>query len=466
MRQLTKWRARFAVVLGAGLTVGPAAWAGNGHFLHGVGAVNSSMGGVSTSLPVEVVGVLNDNPALLTEFDGYQVVFGAEVFKDGPQATATFVNSPAAPNGSFTTKGATQPGVLPAFGLVYHPPSAPWAVGFGLLAVAGFRTDWPQDSTNPIFAPQPNGFGAVKTDLAITKIPFSLAYRVNPDLELGASLALYQGGLAISPLPPAVPSCTGSTSSGRAVDCFYAPAENVVHTYALAAQIGLQYHLGGPWSVGFSYTSPQHFGTYVWNSFDALPYIKTPTGTVPNPNFGAARHVRWQLDGPWLAAAGIGYRPNPQTKVGLDVRWVAYSSDKGAGGPGGFKPDRSLNDIGWRDIWVGAVGIEYKATPKLTLRGGFNYSQTPIRSQVAFTSLGTPPTFTDHYCVGLGVNLTNHLEANLAAYWAPRHSVSGPLLTAFAVAAPQNLSQEIVPGGTFTISEQIVSALVSLSFRF
>ncbi|HLX07974.1 MAG TPA: outer membrane protein transport protein [Thermoanaerobaculia bacterium] len=460
--------ARRPLVLGACMLL--AAWpalAGDGHFLHGVGAVNSSMGGVATGLPVEVLGALNDNPALLTEFDDYQVAFGAEIFKDSPRATATFDNSPVAPNGSFTTDGSTQPGVLPAFGVSYHPQGADWAAGFGLLAVAGFRTDWPQDSSNPIFRPQPDGFGAVKTDLAILKIPFAAAWRPTPRLSLGLNLSLYQGALAISPLPPATPICTGATpGSGRAADCFYSPAENQVTSYAVGLQPSLFYRFGNGWSLGLSYTSPQHFRDYRWNSFDALPYLTTATGQVRNPDYGVARTIQWKLDGPQLAAAGIGWQPSPRTKVGLDVRWVDYSGDAGAGGPGGFKPDRSLDGIGWRNIWIGAIGIEHKATSKLTLRAGFNYAQTPIRSQVAFTSLGTPPTFEDHYCLGAGYNLTNHLEANFGAYYAPRHEVTGPLLSAFLVPAPQNLNQEIVPGGTFTISEQLISALVSLVFRF
>jgi long-chain fatty acid transport protein len=461
--------ARRILIVGACMLLAALpALAGNGHFLHGVGAVNSSMGGVSTGLPVEVIGALNDNPALLTELDDYQVAFGVEVFKDGPQATASFASPPPGftSDGPFTTKGHSQLGVLPAIGFSYHPKGADWAAGFGLLAVAGFRTDWPQDSNNPIFRPQPDGFGAVKTDLAILKIPFSFAYRVSPKLSLGINLDLYQGALAISPLPPAFPLCTGSTSSFRAVDCFYSPAENQVTSYAVALQPSLFYRFADGWSVGLSYTSPQHFPDYRWNSFNAQPYTNSPL--VPNPHFGEARTISWKLDGPQLAAAGLGWQPNPQTKIGLDVRWVDYAATKGAGGPGGFKQDRSLNDIGWRSIWIGAIGAEYRATPKVTLRAGFNYSQTPIRSEVAFTSLGTPPTFKDHYCLGVGLNLTNHLEANLSSYYAPRHSVSGHLLSAFLVPAPgpQNIGQEVVPGSTFTISERIISVLTSLTFRF
>lgn len=446
-----------------------AAWAGNGHLLHGVGAVNSSLGGVSAALPVEVIGTLHVNPALLTRFDGYQVGIGVEVFTDGPEATASFASDVPFGRGPFTTEGNTEPGVLPAIGLLYHPRGRPWALGFGLLAVAGFRTDWPQDPSNPIFLPQPDGFGAVKTNLAILKIPLSLAYEVSPNLSLGGSLVVYQGALSISPLPPAVPDCTAPTpGSGRVVDCFYAPAENVVTSYALAVQVGLHYRLSEAWSVGLSYTSPQDFEDYEWSSFNSLPYVTDPVTGVQtrNTHYGEHRVVRYALDGPQIVSAGFAYDPGRRWRIGFDARWVDYSSVDGAGGPGGFKPDRSLNGIGWDDILVGAIGLEYEASEKVTLRGGFNYSETPIRSEVVFTSLGTPPTFKDHYTLGLGIRATDRLELNLGAYYAPRHEVSGPLLSPFLVQSPQTLGQQTVPGGRFTISEQIISGLASFTFRF
>lgn len=446
-----------------------SAWAGNGHLLHGVGAVNSSLGGVSAALPVEVIGTLHINPALLTRFEGYQLGFGVEAFQDGPEATATFAPGSPGGAGSFTTEGDTELGLLPAIGLLYHPQGRPWAVGFGLLAVAGFRTDWPQDPTNSIFAPQPDGFGTVKTNLAILKIPLALAYDVSPRLSLGGSLVVYQGALSISPLPPAPPDCTAPTpGSGRAVDCFFAPAENIVTSYALSLQLGVHYRLNDAWSVGFSYTSPQDFGDYEWNSFNALPYIQDPQSgqQVRNPDYGRHRIVSYALDGPQIVSVGFAYDPGSRWRAGFDARWVDYSSVDGAGGAGGFKPDRSLNGIGWADILVGAVGVELKASDKVTLRGGFNYSETPIRSEVAFTSLGTPPTFRDHYTVGLGVRATDKLELNLGAYYVPRREVSGPLLSPFLVPSPQTLDQQRVPGGTFTISEYIISGLASFTFRF
>src|SRR5436305_13625568 len=56
----------------------PAVWAGNGHNLHGIGAVNSSMGGAGVALPIDTLGSLLLNPALLPGMEGSHFAFSAE----------------------------------------------------------------------------------------------------------------------------------------------------------------------------------------------------------------------------------------------------------------------------------------------------------------------------------------------------------------------------------------------------
>jgi len=468
-------RKAFTLVLGICFAALPL-WAGNGPYLHGVGASNSSLGGVSTALATDVVGALTFNPALLTQFEGDQIYFGAEVFSDDPKATATFNGTPGRPDGSFTTESETELGVLPAIGFSHRFKNRPAALGFGLLAVAGFRTDWPQDSSNPIFLPQPDGFGSIKTNLAITKIPIAYAWEVNDKLSLGVSLVVHRGGLAISPLPPAAPDCTlPAPGSGRAADCFFVDGDNVVSAHALAVQLGLYYKTSPTWAFGFSFETPKDFDDYTWNSLVALPFDRLPDGSVvPNSDngngtqaFGTRRDVSYPLDLPAIASFGIGYTPpDSKWRVGLDVRWFGLADTDGAGGVGGFRPDRGLNEIGWDDIFVGAIGAVYQQSPTTTWRFGFNYSETPIQEEVAFTSIGTPPTFKDHYTFGVGIALNQNITLDLGGYWAPERSVTGPLLSAFLVETPQTLAEQVLPGGTFTIEESILSALVAVSYKF
>ncbi|MCP3963337.1 MAG: hypothetical protein GY719_36325 [bacterium] len=445
------------------------AWAGNGPYLHGVGASNSALGGVSTALATDIVGALTYNPALLTQFEGDQIYFGAEVFTDKPVATATFNGTPGRPDGSFTTESETEPGVLPAIGFSHHFKNKKATLGFGLLAVAGFRTDWPHDASNPIFAPQPDGFGSIKTNLAITKIPIAWAWEATPKLSVGVAAVIHRGGLAISPLPPAAPDCTlPDPASGRAVDCFFVDADNVVSAHAIGIQAGIYYKKSATWAFGFSYETEKDFDDYTWESLVTLPYIRNPDNSLtPNPLLGTRRVVTYPLDLPAIASFGIGYTPpGSKWKIGFDARWYGLASTDGAGGVGGFRPDYGLNEIGWDDMLVGAIGVVYEPKPGLTWRFGFNYSETPIQEEVAFTSIGTPPTFQDHYAVGVGIALNQKITLDLGAYYAAPNSVTGPLLSAFLVANPTTLDQQKLPGGTFTIEEEILSALVAVSYKF
>src|SRR5438128_2232691 len=108
------------------------AWALDGHLLHGIGAVNSSMGGAGVGLPVDPMGALNANPSLLTRIDGYHFDFSAELLR----ATNT-LSSKAGPF-SGTTRDSSALSVIPAFSWTYHPAGGNVAFGMGFLGLAGF----------------------------------------------------------------------------------------------------------------------------------------------------------------------------------------------------------------------------------------------------------------------------------------------------------------------------------------
>jgi long-chain fatty acid transport protein len=75
-----------------------------------------------------------------------------------------------------------------------------------------------------------------------------------------------------------------------------------------------------------------------------------------------------KLEQPQELAFGVGVAPTDKWNVGADVRWINWSNADG------------YKDFGWKDQWVFALGTSYKLTPKLTLRAGFNYARSPIRS--------------------------------------------------------------------------------------
>jgi long-subunit fatty acid transport protein len=147
---------------------------------------------------------LHANPALLTELPKIGVVLSTEIFMDNLSATTQRAGQ--APH---RTDSDGEPGVLPSFAASFRPGDGKVTLGMALLAVAGFRTNWPVDPASLLLAPQPNGFGDLHTELGVAKIPLTLAYKASNKFSLGVSLITYQSRLIINPLPVVKPDCVG-----------------------------------------------------------------------------------------------------------------------------------------------------------------------------------------------------------------------------------------------------------------
>lgn len=429
---------RLMLLVGSLWLAAGTAWAGNGHLLHAVGPVNSSMGGAGVALLEDSQAALHVNPALVVKVQGHQVSFSTEFFKDGLRVQSIVGTRFA------QTDATTQLGVIPAFGWMGHKPDSKVGLGFGLLGVAGFRTDYPVDSSNFLLLPQPDGFGRIYTDLVITKIPVALGAQVNPKLAIGVSFNVYRGSLAIAPLPVVTPDF-----SQDGFISFLPNAGNQVSRWGAAVQAGFVLDATPMVSVGASYTSKQKFQQYAWNS------------SVENPQvarFGSARRLTFNLDGPQTVQFGVGLHPGKKLKIAIDGKFIKYVGVAGVGEAGGVDTVKhALIGIGWRNIWVGMIGAEYQVNEHMVVRGGFNRGQSPIRPQFTVTSMGTPSTFQKHFTAGLGMDVMPHVGFDVGFYYVPRETVSGPILSLF---------RGVIPNSQINMSNKITSAQVALNFKF
>ncbi|MCP4664671.1 MAG: hypothetical protein GY856_55515, partial [bacterium] len=167
--------------------------------------------------------------------------------------------------------------------------------------------------------------------------------------------------------------------------------------------------------------------------------------------FGYPREISIDLDQPPLASIGLGFQPNPNLKLALDARWVGYADTAGIGGSGGISEFQELISIGWDDIWAAMFGIEYQANPKVTVRGGLNFNDSPIREDVTLNSGGTPSVFEEHYTAGLSIAVTPKFDMDFGAYYTPENSKTGPFIG--------------VDDATVTYTNSIISALIGFSFH-
>ncbi|MCP4246849.1 MAG: hypothetical protein GY778_07350, partial [bacterium] len=165
-----------------------------------------------------------------------------------------------------------------------HKPGSKWAVGFGLVAVAGFRTDYPENPDTILFAvPSRGGFGRIFTDYRVTRIPFAVAYQATPKLALGASLNAFLAQLAIAPLPYLIYD-VGEPSPTR----YYAEGANLVTETAFAVQLGFLYTASPKLSIGGSFMTEQDYDPFTWVSTFASP---------DEERFGGNRPLDYDLDG-------------------------------------------------------------------------------------------------------------------------------------------------------------------------
>ncbi len=434
------------IVLVACLLLLPVPAHAQGHLLHGIGPVNSSMGGAGVALPEESQGALHENPALIVDAEGNQISFSSEFFKPGLRVDSRVGTRLG------STDATEQLGVIPGFGWIAHDPRSKVGMGFGLLGVAGFRTDYPQDSSNVLLLPQPEGFGRIATDLTITKIPVAFGIQVSPKLAVGLSLNVYRGLLAISPLPVVDPNVISGVG-------ILPSAANQVASWGFGVQLGMLYKINPMASIGAAFTTKQKFQQYSWNSTNANPL---------SVSYGSARQLTFDLDGPATVTFGVGLKPSKKLHVAIDGRYVHYDGVAGVGGPGGVDiVNHKLIGIGWRNIWAGMAGIQFSPSPMLSVRAGFNYAQTPIRQGItgaaaltsgsAVTSMGTPATFQKHYTAGVGMMMNPHMGFDIAYYRVPRETVSGPILSLYT---------GVVPDSQIDMSNKIDSLLIGLNFHF
>jgi len=424
---------KVSVLVGCLACLPASAWA-QGAMLHGIGPINSAMGGAGVAMPIESLGALTYNPALIANVEGNQISFSTEFFKDGIIIDTTL-------NGGLTGRATADAhvNVIPAFGWMLRDPKGKLALGFGVIGLAGFGADYPTDNASILFSAAPGGFGRIYTDYRDMKIPVAFAYQVTPKLSIGASMSVYMGSFAVAPLPYTY------FDVDAAGNRYYENAGKLDNSWAIGGQFGFYYQANPMFSIGASYTTPQNFSPYKWNSANANP---------GSPSYGLPTTITFDLDGPAIYSFGIGLKPGAKTKVAVDGMFSQYKGIAGFGGPGGVN-NGAVDPFGWRSVWTFKAGVQREFTDKFTLRGGYNYSQMPIRSEVVLSATGAPATFQHHFCFGFGYKMFPFLEMVASAYIVPRQHLVGPF---------PNLKGEVL--GTLDESNKLSGVLIGMNFRF
>lgn len=419
----------FGILIAASAILMPAkdASATDGHFLHGVGTINQTMGGAGTAAFLDSLGTIAWNPAGTVDFEGGRLDLAVEYFIPDRTVSSSIANTM-----SGSTDSDTNASIMPAFGYIYHRKGTSSAWHISLYGLAGFGVDYPQDNTmtattNAMLMPQSmGGFGTIQSDYRLMKLSAGQSFIVSDRLSMGYSVIPAYSSLKVTPAPFANPTSTGYPSAGK--------PEGAT---GIGFQGGLRYKANNKVNLGLSITTPLHFGKFKWNDSNGNP-------------------LYFNLDVPGFVSAGIGYTPCQKTLYAADVRWINYADTNGFD-KSGFTPTASVAGFGWDNIFAFGIGVQRKISQNTKLRVGYNYSQNPIDSSLSFFNTPAPAIIKDHATIGITRKLKSGNEYSIGYYHAFANEISGPMV---------NPTTGVVAGTTVTnrLAEDSIALGYSYSF--
>ena len=432
---MTRIRTLFKLTPIAALFMAGAAFATDGYFPHGYGIKAKGMGGASVAMAQDSQGGAN-NPASMA-WVGNRLDLGLDLFS--PHRDATRSDAGFAPiNGSVDSNSTNF--IVPDFGY-NHMLSPSLSLGVSVYGNGGMNTNYPQGPfqcpTGPETIAPANmlcGSGPLGIDLMQLIIAPTVAYKLNEQNSIGVSLLVgYQQFKAYG-----LDAFKGLSSDRNSVT-----GNGYSRSHGVGLRLGYMGRISDQVSVGLAYAprmSMSRFSEYKGLFADG-----------------------GKFDIPAHYTAGIAFTPTPAVTVALDFERIMYSGVPSVGdsssvqlplgAPGG-------PGFGWKDINVVKLGLQWQATPALTLRAGYNHSGNPVTSDNVTFNILAPGVITRHYTAGFTYAMNPTDEISAALMIAPRESVSGPsMFNSPAFFGPG-------AGGTETIRMRQTSFGLSWSHKF
>jgi len=400
----------------------------NGTLADGVGAKSMGMGGAFTAVADDTSSMFH-NPAGLIRQEGKTAEAGVNLMYPRPHYNK--VNNQGASSEKLVW-------TLPQLGFIDKNETAKFGWGIGAFTVAGLKVKY--NLNNTTFGYQP-----YESNLILSKVVPTIAYKLTPKLSLGAGLnvGLQNFGLKL----PYVIQTGVLAGTNTLVDI-------KTHGVGYGGIFGLLYEISDKTTVGLTYNT----------KMDVELHGGTPLSTVA---FGSAHYdVNIPYHWPQTFGIGLAHKPSPKLLLASDVVWVDWSADnehltlklsEGTNSTinalAGSTNITDLLPLNWKDRFVFHFGTEYYLNPKVTLRAGYIYGKSPIPDSTLVPVLAAILEHT--VTLGIGYKPQKSWEYNVAYQYSFRHS--------------QATSQSELLGGDFANSKNRISSnsvIFTLTYRF
>ena len=431
---------RYSAIAAACACAVPA-MATNGYFPHGYGIKATGMGGAATAMAEDSLGGAT-NPAKMV-WVGSRADLGLVLFSPNRDSERTDAGIPSL-NGKVDSDKTMFP--VPEFG--YNRMMRDnLSVGLTVYGNGGMNTTYPQGNFNCGAGPANIlcGSGGVGVDLMQLVIAPTVAYKINPQHSVGASLLLaYQRfkatGLQAFDNPPGFPPFTGAP--GSVTNNGYDDATGV------GLRIGYMGRLSDMVTIGAAY-SPK---------IDMSKFDKYKGLFAEDGNF----------DIPSNYSLGVAITPAPRWTVALDYQRINYSDSRAVNNPSQppVAPLGAANGpgFGWQDIDVWKLGVAWRMNDAWTLRAGYNHGDNPITPRDVTFNILAPGVMENHYSLGFTYAMGKNNELSGAVMYAPRQEVKGSSL--FNGVFPPPPAAPPNPGGNETIRMYQYQIGLAYSWKF
>jgi long-chain fatty acid transport protein len=387
-------RTRIGIALVALLAlIAVPALATDGYFQLGYGTPYVGMAGAGVALPLNTMAPAT-NPAADAWVIGYDI--NAALFNPNREFTVT--GTPSGFPGTFglqpgTVKSGTSVFVVPGLGANWKL-SDKTTFGVAIYGNGGMNTTYKE---SVFFA------GRTGVDLSQLFIAPTFTYKVAKDHAFGLSpIICYQRfqGEGLGSFAPFSSDASNLSNNGHD------------ESLGVGARIG---YLGRvtPWlSVGAAYQTEIEMGHF--SKYAGL----------------FAEHGDFDIPTNWTV--GVALKPAESFTVAFDVQKLYYSKIESIGNPmlPNLQTARLGDDggagFGWRDVTAYKAGLQWAASPTLTLRAGYAYAKQPIPASEVLFNILAPGVIEQHITAGVSANVGTKSKVHLSAVRALSKSVTGP----------------------------------------
>lgn len=366
------------------------------------------------------------NPANMTKLDGRQANIGAHLLIPSAKVKNDGSTIGGAPIVGGEGGNPYDPTPLPNL-FVASPLNADntlWA-GIGFTAPFGLASDYGDSWFGR--------YDSTKTELKTYNIQPSIAYKATNWLSVGGGVDIQYAEAdlrsAIS-FAPGLPDGTSKLSGD---------------TWSIGYNVGLQVKPIETTEIGL------HYRSAVSHTLDGeIEVSGSPGGAFDSLTPGKA-----DLNLPDIATLGIAHQATPDLKLTSQVTWFGWNNFDNITARSNAGAVISRVEQNYQTTWAFAVGAEYDVNDKWTVRGGYQFDETPTTDE--FRTSRTPDGDRNWFSLGASYNWNENLSIDMAATYI--HVGDGTI----NVTRPQ-------PGGVAAIdaktSGDVGIAAVALNYKF